>query len=65
MRIPTCGWSRHCPPRPYKLTLSTEQMFLSAINNQQTRIDFQLDSTKKLVLCVLRNKRAIVREGPG
>ena len=28
-------------------------------------IDFQLDSTKKLVLRVLHNKRAIVREGPG
>ena len=50
---------------PYKLTLSTERRFLSAVNNRYSRIDLQLNSAKRLVLCALRNKRTIMREGPG
>ena len=48
----------------YKLTLSTEQRFLSAINDCFLQFNFQLKSFHKLVLYASRNQRAIVREGP-
>ena len=48
----------------YKVTLSTEQRFSSVINTNLTQINFQLNFTKKLVLWMLCNNRAIVREGP-
>ena len=48
----------------YKLTLSTEQRFLNAINDYSTRFNFKFHSIHKLVLYASRNQRAIVREGP-